>query len=148
MGYLLAIAASLALLPATSRQSLSQSRDALKPEVLITTMTPAEIAKAGTADLEHDTEVARSESLTIVVGIATCEKNEAGSCNASADVVAYKPDGTVHSEVKNLALGGRRATAPLQLESSDATGLYKVVATIRDLNARRFGTAERFFGVK
>jgi hypothetical protein len=147
MGYLL-IALAIALIPTTPPQSLSQSREVLKPEVLITTMSAAEIAKADPAALEHDTEVARSETLTVVVGIAACETNEAGSCNASADVVAYKPDGSVHSEVKHLPLGGRRATAPLRLTPNDAPGLYRVVATVRDLNGRRFSTAERIFGVK
>ena len=149
MGHLLAVAiAALLIQSASPSQTLSQKREALQPEVFVTTMTPEELARAASTGLEHDTEVARSESITIVVTIAACEAGERGACNASADVVAYKPDGSIHTEVKNLGLNSRRATAPLPMTANDATGLYKVVATVRDLNARRFGKAERSFGVK
>ena len=136
------------LFAATPVQSLTQKRASLKPEVLITTLAPDAIVQAATAELEHDTEVDRSESITIVLSIAACDKGEVGRCNASADLVAYKPDGTVHSEMKNVSLNSLRATAPLKLSASDQTGLYKIVATVRDLNASRFGTAERVFSVK
>ena len=136
------------LVAATPAQSLTQKRASLKPEVLITTLAPDAIVQAATAELEHDTEVDRSESITIVLSIAACDKGEVGRCNASADLVAYKPDGTVHSEMKNVSLNSLRATAPLKLSASDQTGLYKIVATVRDLNASRFGTAERVFSVK
>ena len=116
--------------------------------MLITTLAPDAIVQAATPALEHDTEVDRSESITIVLSIAACDKGEVGRCNASADLVAYKPDGTVHSEMKNVSLNSLRATAPLKLSASDQTGLYKIVATVRDLNASRFGTAERVFSVK
>jgi hypothetical protein len=148
MGYFLAALIAFVFVPtATSAQSASRPRESLQPEVLITTIARDQLATH--ASLEHDTEVARSEAVTIVVSIAACEPVEGGSsCNASADVVAYKPDGTVHTELKNLSLNSRRATAVLPLTANDVTGLYKVVATVRDLAARRFGNAERSFGVK
>ena len=150
MRYLLALVVAIGLTHTTaSSQTLSQKRGALQPEVLITTIAPAELAqRASAAALEHDTEVARAESITMVVSIAACEKGENGTCNASSDVVVYKPDGSVHTEVKNLVLNNLRVTAPLSLKANDATGLYKVVATVRDLNGRRFGQAERIFGVQ
>ena len=150
MGYLAALLITLGLVQTgTSQPSLSQRRETLQPQVLVTTLSPDELAKQSSSGaLEHDTEVARHEPLTIVLTIADCEKGETGACNASADVVARKPDGTVHTELKNVSLNNRRATASLKLNAGDPTGLYKVVATVRDLNARRFGTAERIFAVK
>jgi hypothetical protein len=129
--------------------SLSQKRDTLKPEVLLTTMSADELAKhpAGHA-LEHRTEVARADALTIVLTTGPCEKGADGGCTVSADLVTYKPDGTVHSEHKNVAVKGDRATVSLKFAPSDPTGLYRVVATVRDLTARRFAQAERMFGVK
>jgi hypothetical protein len=62
--------------------------------------------------------------------------------------VVYRPDGSVFSEAKNVELVGGRGTVAIAFSPSDATGVYKIVATVRDLNARRFGSAERFFGVK
>ena len=50
--------------------------------------------------------------------------------------------------MRNVSLNSLRTTAPLKLSASDQTGLYKIVATVRDLNASRFGTAERVFSVK
>jgi len=141
------LALVLSALVAVSPSQLARKRDTLKPEVLITTLAPEVLAKSGGASLEHDTEVDRSETITIVLSIADCDKGEAGACNASADVVAYNPDGSVHSEVKNVSLNALRATTPLKLSAADVTGLYRVVATVRDLNSRRFATAERIFGV-
>jgi hypothetical protein len=138
-----------ALVATAAPQTLTQKRESLRPEVLITTLAPDALAKAvGASTLEHDTEVDRSEAITVVLSIADCDKGDTGVCNASADLVAYKPDGTVHSEVKNVSLNSRRATTPLKLTATDVTGLYKVVATVRDLNGRRFGTTERVFSVK
>jgi hypothetical protein len=150
MGYVVAALLTLGLVQASASQSTpSQKRQVLQPQVLVTTLSADEVMKqtASTA-IEHDTEVSRHEPLTIVLTIAECEKGENGMCNASADVVAHKPDGSVHTQLKNVSLNNRRATAALTLSPGDPTGLYKVVATVRDLNARRFGTAERIFGVK
>ena len=60
----------------------------------------------------------------------------------------YKPDGTVHSELKNINLSTHRGSAILKLSMDDVTGIYKVVATVRDLQAQRFAKTERLFGVK
>ncbi len=62
--------------------------------------------------------------------------------------MAHKPDGTVHSEMKNIALTHGRGTATLKLAPTDVTGVYKVEATVRDPVARRVAKAERLFGVK
>jgi hypothetical protein len=149
MTHLLALFVVVGLMQTPSSQPLSQQRAGLLPEVLITTLSAEEIAKRGASQpLEHDTEVQRHEAITVIVTIAECTKDAKGTCNASADVVAYKPDGSVHSEMKTVSLNTGRGTASLKLLEGDATGLYKVVATVRDLNARRFGKAERSFGVR
>ena len=133
----------------TATRPLSQKREVLQSEIAITTRPSAEIASLTNADaIEHDSEVSRSEHVTVVVSIRQCAKDEKGVCNASADVIAYKPDGSAHSETKNIALSTGRGTTVLKLTPDDAVGLYRVVATVRDLNARRFGKTERLFGVK
>ena len=131
------------------QQSLSAKREVLQAVVAITTLPAAEIKAVPAAkEVEHDSEVARSEAVTVVVTIQGCQADTAGACNASADVVAYKPDGSVHSEMKGITLAGGRGSAALTLTPGDVTGVYKVVATVRDLNAKRFGKTERLFGVK
>jgi hypothetical protein len=133
----------------SASRPLSQKREVLQSEIAITTRPSAELASlAPSQPLDHDSEVSRSESVTVVVSIRECTKDEKGACNASADVIAYKPDGSVHSEMKNIVLSTGRGTASLKLAPEDATGVYRVVATVRDLNARRFGKTERLFGVK
>lgn len=51
-------------------------------------------------------------------------------------------------ETKSLDLPTGRGAVPLKIDANSATGIYKVVVTIRDLTARRFATVERQFGVK
>ena len=150
MTYLIALAfaVGLAQTPA-SQPTLSERRASLQPDVLITTLSAEDLAKrAASPALEHDTEVARHEAVTIVVSMGDCTKDARGACNASADVVTYKPDGSVHSEMKNITLNTGRGLTALKFTDRDATGLYKVIATVRDLNGKRFGKAERSFGVK
>ncbi|MGH9172778.1 MAG: hypothetical protein ACRD1H_00405 [Vicinamibacterales bacterium] len=133
----------------TPQQSLTAKREVLRSVVAITTLPAADLASIPAAkEIEHDSEVARSEAVTVVVTIQGCQAGSSGACNASADVVAYKPDGSVHSEMKNVSLTSGRGTTTLTLAPTDATGVYKVIATVRDLNARRFGKTERLFGVK
>ena len=131
------------------QQSLSDKREVLRSEVAISTLPAADLTSMpATKTIEHDSEVDRSEAVTVIVTIQGCQKDAKGACNASADVVAYKPDGSVHSEMKNITLASGRGTAALKLTPSDATGVYKVIATVRDLTAKRFGKTERLFGVK
>jgi hypothetical protein len=127
-------------------QSLTERQAVLKSEIAITTLPAADLQ--GTKEIEHDSEVARSEAITVVVTIHGCQTDPKGACNASADVVAYKPDGSAHSEMKAINLATGRGTATLKLAPGDPTGVYRVEATVRDLTARRFGKTERRFGVK
>jgi len=133
----------------SATRPLSQKREVLQSEIAITTRPSAELAALPPSQsVDHDSEVSRSESVTVVVSIRECTKDEKDACNASADVIAYTPDGSIHSEMKNIALSTGRGTAALKLTANDTTGVYRVVATVRDLNARRFGKTERLFGVK
>jgi hypothetical protein len=133
----------------TAQRTLSQRREVLQPVVAITTVAVTDLTSIpATKEVEHDSEVARSEAVTVVVMIQGCQADVKGVCNASADVTAYKPDGSVHSEMKGINLATRRGTATLKLASSDVTGVYRVEATVRDLTAKRFGKTERLFGVK
>jgi hypothetical protein len=130
-------------------RKLSAERETLRAVVAISTLPPAELEKIPAAtEVEHDSEVSRSELVTVVVMAPGCQADAQGGCNASADVVAYKPDGTVHSELKGISLSSYRGSALLRLATDDVTGVYKVVATVRDLRATRFARTERLFGVK
>jgi len=134
---------------APPQPSLSDKRAVLRAVVAITTLPPAEVSKiAPAAEIDHDSEVARTETVRVVVSIQGCQPNAAGVCEATADVAAHRPDGSVHSEMKNIALTGGRGLATLGLKPDDVTGVYTVVATVRDPNARRVAKAERLFGVK
>ena len=130
-------------------RKLSAEREVLRAVVAITTMPPSELDKIPvTKEVEHDSEVSRSELVMVVVMAPGCKGNAQGECEATADVVIYKPDGSVHSELKNISLKSHRGSAILKLASDDVTGIYKVVATVRDLTATRFAKTERLFGVK
>jgi hypothetical protein len=128
---------------------LSQKRDVLQAEVAITKMSTADLKGLSTTQpIEHVSEVSRSDAITAVVTIQGCQADDKGGCSASADIVTYRSDGSVHTESKNVTMVGGRGTATVALAAADATGIYKVVATVRDLNARRFAKVERLFGVK
>ena len=141
------IAAALAValpLVASAQQSEKQ-----QPEVLISTLPAAELAKQiaeATATIEHKAEVARGGPVTAVVRTG-CMTDTAGACKVNVDIVVYKPDGSVFHQVKSLDLPAGRGTVPLNIDANAGTGVYKVVVTIRDLAARRFSTVEQQFGV-
>jgi hypothetical protein len=143
------VAVSFLQAPSAAQPSLSDKRNVLRAVTAITTLPSADVLKTPAAtEIEHDSEVARAEAVTVVVTIQGCQVDTAGACQATADVVASRPDGTVHSEMKNIALTNGRGTAMLKLAPADVTGVYKVEATVRDPIARRVAKSERLFGVK
>ena len=153
MASFLIVIAALIAVPATAQvgsgRPLSDKQETLHAEIAISTLPTAEIDKLSPVrPLDHDTEVDRSEAVTIILRVPGCQAEAFGDCKVSADIVTYGPSGAVHSETKGLSLARGRTTAPLRLQTSDPTGLYRVVATVRDLNAQRFATVERIFGVK
>lgn len=130
------------LTPSTATQS----------EVLISTLPTAELTKQIAAEkgtIEHKSEVERGGPVTLVIRSTDCMKDVEGRCDTTAKVTVYKPDGSVFYESKALDLPTTgRLTVPLKIDASAETGLYKVVVTVRDLTARRFGVLERRFAVK
>lgn len=157
---LIAAALAVALAPgASARQSrqtgqpgaLTSQPEELHSEVLISTLPTADLTEqitAATSSLEHKSEVARGGPVAAVVRTRGCMKDSAGACKVNADVVIFKPDGSVFHEAKNLDLPAGRGAVPLKIDMNTATGFYKVVVTVRDLTARRFATVEREFGVR
>ncbi|HEX9406946.1 MAG TPA: hypothetical protein VF975_06490 [Thermoanaerobaculia bacterium] len=131
--------------------ALSGKAEKLQSEVLITTLATTDLTKQITdvnGKIEHKSEVSRGGPVAAVVRVPGCEKDSGGNCKVNADIVVYKPDGSVFHEAKNLDLPQGRAAVPLKFSADATTGVYRVVATIRDLTARRFATVERQFGVK
>jgi hypothetical protein len=134
---------------ASPQQTLSQKRAVLQPQLAITTATAGDLEKALAENtIEHTSEVSRSDRVTLVLTIEACQADPSGQCSASADVVTYAPDGSVHSELKGIDLSTRRATAVIAFAPDAAPGIYRAEATVRDMHARRFGKTERRFGLK
>ena len=130
--------------------ALSNQMQRLQSEVLVSTLATADLTREITAPdgkIEHRSEVARGGPVAAVVRTTGCQQ-ENGSCKVNADVIVYGPDGSVFHEAKNLDLPRGRAAVPLNVDAQAATGLYRVVVTVRDLAARRVSTVERPFGVK
>jgi len=135
---------------AAGQPGASQS-EKLQAEVIVSTLSAAELAKqiaAATVAIEHKSEVARGGPATAVVRATGCMKDTAGACQVKADVVIYKPDGSVLQEAKGVDLTAGRATLPITLDAGAATGVYKIAITVRDATARRFATVDRQFGVR
>jgi hypothetical protein len=135
--------------PQVPVRKLSADREVLRADVAITTLAGVELDKLTAAKvIEHDSEVGRSEHVTVIVMALGCLRDAEGLCDASADVVVYRPDDTVHSQMNIISLATGRATTTLKLSADDVTGVYKVVANVRDLAAKRLARTERLFGVK
>ena len=141
---------------AQSRQSQPQTStrptEMLQSEVLISTLPAAELTKQIAAEkgtIEHKSEVERGGPVAVVIRSTACMKDEEGRCNMTAKVTVHNPDGSVFHETKALDLPPTgRLAVPLTIGATAGTGLYKVVVTLRDLTARRFGVLERSFAVK
>jgi hypothetical protein len=133
----------------TDQRGAPHSPETLQWEVLISTLPPADLTKqiaTATGTIEHKSEVARGGPVAAVVRTTGCSKEPEGGCTVT--VIVYAPDGSVLQQVKDLALPTGRASVPLEIDANSATGVYRVAIRVRDLTARRFGTAERQFGVK
>jgi hypothetical protein len=131
--------------------ALTSRTQQLQSEVLISTLATPDLTREITAEngkIDHLSEVARGGPVAAVVRTSGCQKDTGGSCKVNADIVIYRPDGSVFHEVKNLDLPQGRAAVPLKVDDNATTGVYRVVVTIRDLSARRFAKVERQFGVK
>jgi hypothetical protein len=135
----------------TGQPGALSNRNTLQSEVLITSLATPDLTREITAEIgriEHKSEVARGGPVAAVVRTAGCQKDSAGNCKVNADVVVYRPDGSVFHEAKKLNLPRGRAAVPLAIDSKAPGGVYRVVVTIRDLTSRHFATVERQFGVR
>jgi hypothetical protein len=146
-----AVTLSVSIATADQTGSLTSKTDEMQPEVLISILPEADLARqiaAPTGAIEHKSEVSRSGPVAAVVTTKSCQKDTEGICRVNADVVVYRPDGSIHQQVKAVDLPAGRVSIALNFDAQAPSGIYRVVATIRDLAARRFGTAERKFGLK
>jgi hypothetical protein len=75
---------------------------------------------------------------------------DGGRCNVNVDYTIYRPDGTMFKEVKLQPVDQGKTVPSLRftLTATDQPGLYRVVATIRDLHARRTQRPERIFSLR
>jgi hypothetical protein len=148
----LAFTATLASAPQTGQPgALSNQLQTLQSEVLISSLATTDLTREITAEkgrIEHKSEVSRGGPVAAVVRTSGCQEDGGGSCKINADVVVYRPDGSVFHEVKKLNLPRGRAAVPLKIDARAPGGVYRVVVTVRDLASRRFATLERQFGVK
>ena len=143
------VGASAQQSPPTGERGAPPGPETLQWELLVSTLPPVDLARqlaTATGIIEHRSEVTRGGPVAAVVRTTGCSKDKAGGC--SVTVVVYAPDGSKLQEVKDLALPTGRASVPLTIDANSATGVYKVAIAVRDLTARRFGSAERQFGVK
>ncbi len=63
------------------QQSLTERREVLKSVVAITTRPAADLARVpATQEIEHDSEVDRSEAVTVVVMMQGCQPDAQGAC--------------------------------------------------------------------
>lgn len=147
---LIAALAASTTLPAQSG-ALSGSQEKLNSELLISTLSTKELTarlEQADAKIEHVSEVARNTPVAAVLRVPGCQPDAQGTCRVNVDIVVKRPDGSVYSESKALDLPKGRAAIPLKFAADAPTGVYNVIATVRDLTARRFATVERKFGVK
>ena len=148
----LTAASSAQPVPQSQPQTSTRPTEMLQSEVLISTLPAAELTKQIAAEkgtIEHKSEVERGGPVAVVIRSTACMKDEEGRCNMTAKVTVHNPDGSVFHETKALDLPPTgRLAVPLTIGATAGTGLYKVVVTVRDLTARRFGVLERSFAVK
>jgi hypothetical protein len=118
-------------------------------EVLISTLPESDIAKrlSGGETIDHTTEVMRGKPVTAILRAPRCQRDPAGACRISAELVVYQPDGSPYRKA-DIEVGGGSGTAPLTFDAQASAGVYRVVATVRDLVSRTFVTVERRFAVK
>ena len=134
--------------PPSARQA-----SALQSELIVATRDDDTLRqwtewRAG-ATLETVTELRPETPAFAIARVSGCLA-EGGRCNVSLDYTIYRPDGTVFKELKLQPVEQGKTVPSLRftLTATDPPGLYRVVATIRDLHARRTQRPERIFGLR
>ena len=95
--------------------------------------------------IESANKIKVGEPIGVIVLFAGC-KEVSGSCDSEVDYTIYKPDGSVFAQrlkqplwketappKTNIQLG--RAILAFQFRKSEPSGLYKIKAQVRDINA-------------
>ncbi len=101
------------------------------------------------ATLDTVTEVRPGTAALAIARVRGCLV-DGGRCNVNVDYTIYKPDGSVFRELKLQPVEQGKTVPSLRftLTATDPAGLYRVVATIRDLTARRTQRPERIFSLR
>jgi hypothetical protein len=99
--------------------------------------------------LDTVTELRPNAAALAIVRVRGCQV-EYSKCGVNVDYTIYRPDNSVYKEAKLQPVENGRVAPPLTftLTASDPPGLYRVVATVRDLNARRTQRPERIFSLR
>jgi hypothetical protein len=128
------------------------SKETLRTEVLISSLPAEDLTKwiaGGDVSIVHFSEIARGRPVAVVVRATGCMKDATGRCNVNADVVVYRPDGSVFHEAKTVDLGpSGRIVVPLKIDANAATGLHRAAVRVRDMTARHFAEMEVQFAIK
>jgi hypothetical protein len=133
----------------------SQSgRTKLEVELIVADKESDELRRWAMGDagvaLETDTEVRPGDPVIAQVRIRGCQPGAGAKCELTVQYAAYGPDGRVIHELKaqRVEAGQPAAALRFSLSASDAAGLYRVVAIVRDMNAKQMIQAERVFGLR
>jgi hypothetical protein len=102
------------------------------------------------AELETVTEFRPGQPVVAQARIAGCDPGDRQRCDVSVQYVVHGPGGTVyHQEPSRPAETGTPAPAMrFAFTDADPAGLYRIVVTVRDLNAKRLSRVERIVGLR
>jgi hypothetical protein len=144
----LTITSALAQMPPSARKVSNLETDLIVATREDDTLRGWLEGRAGVT-LDTVTEVRPGTPAFAIARVTGCMA-DGGRCNVSIDYTIYRPDGFVYREVKlqPLEQGKMPPTLRFTLEATDPPGLYRVVATVRDLNARRTQRPERIFSLR
>jgi hypothetical protein len=129
-------------------------RAKLEVELIVADKESDELRRWAAGDvsvaLETDTEVRPGDPVIAQVRIRGCQPGAGGKCDLTVQYAAYAPDGRAIHELKaqRVEPGQPAAALRFSLSASDAAGLYRVVAIVRDMNAKQMIQAERVFGLR
>ncbi len=139
---------------AAAAWQVTSAKSKLDVELIVADKESDELRRWATGDesvaLETDTEVWPGDPVIAQVRIRGCQPGPAGQCDVTLQYAAYAPDGRAIHELKaqRVEVGKPSAALRFSLSASDAGGLYRVVAIVRDMHAKQMVQAERIFGLR
>jgi hypothetical protein len=149
---LLLVAIALPVVVAAGQMPPSAQRaSALETDLIVATHEDAALTEwaAGRGSLATVTELTPDTPALALVRVSGCQA-DAGACRVNVDYALHRPDATVAREVKLQTVEDGVTAPPFRftLTAADPPGLYRVVATVRDMNARRIQHLERIFSLR